>query len=153
MFPSERIEATPINVTPVVEGAEGNKTSKYEPQNQVLMEHVYTDIFDSEYCGTTNEHRYCLSTDDNTEMYDTIGEELGREAEHESPYGSSRTELKSDRDRELELECTKGRMNEESGVDSNKDNSEIDFTSQKVETPSAKCSSQGSIDYYDADNT
>ncbi|XP_072379279.1 7SK snRNA methylphosphate capping enzyme-like isoform X1 [Diabrotica undecimpunctata] len=72
MFPSERVEATPNNITPSIVGASSDsyrlKTEKYEnPNHGPCIEHVYTDIFDGRYCGCT---------DDNQEINDKLGEEL-----------------------------------------------------------------------------
>lgn len=72
MFPSERIEATPISSTPHVSssfGSELNKTDKYEGRTHTEcgIQHVYTDLLDCRYCGCE---------DYNVEMNNRIREEL-----------------------------------------------------------------------------
>ncbi|KAJ8920172.1 hypothetical protein NQ315_011833 [Exocentrus adspersus] len=75
MFPSERIEATPNSVTPNVGVYNDSlyqnicKTEKYESHTgpEVCVEHVYTDIIESRYCGCT---------EDNSELNEKIAEDL-----------------------------------------------------------------------------
>ncbi|KAJ8982426.1 hypothetical protein NQ317_007774 [Molorchus minor] len=83
MFPSERIEATPSNITPNVGVYNDSlyqkicKTEKYESQSHVGVdvEHVYTDIFDSRFCGTE---------DDMAEAHMFIEEDLNKAQEMEA---------------------------------------------------------------------
>lgn len=83
MFPSERVEATPFNSTPHVSsslGSDLNKTEKYEcrAQTECSIEHVYTDLLDTRYCGCEV---------DNIETNDRLGEELKKVTaiENDSP--------------------------------------------------------------------
>lgn len=85
MFPSERIEATPIGSTPHVSssfGSELNKTDKYEGRthSECIIQHVYTDLLDTRYCGCE---------DDNVEINHRIGEELKDATELENDDPSS----------------------------------------------------------------
>ncbi|KAL3268384.1 hypothetical protein HHI36_007500 [Cryptolaemus montrouzieri] len=70
MFLSERIEATPSNITPNNPLYNDSlyqsilKTQKYEPQNSQQVEYIYSGILD----------RYCCSSEENTEANDSIAE-------------------------------------------------------------------------------
>lgn len=102
MFPSERIEATPIGSTPHVSssmGSELNKTEKYEGRTHVEcnIEHVYTDLLDTRYCGCE---------DDNIEINNRIGEELENSAVIENEPSSP---LVRDADIEEEFGCRSAR--------------------------------------------
>ncbi|CAH1987560.1 unnamed protein product [Acanthoscelides obtectus] len=73
MFPSERIEATPLASGGYGSSDRLKTTGKYESQGHVeCVEHVYTDLFDN---------RYCVSADDNADLNDQIAEELREELE------------------------------------------------------------------------
>nr|CAH7721544.1 unnamed protein product [Callosobruchus chinensis] len=65
MFPSERIEATPLT-------SGGYSSAWAKTTEKECVEHVYTDLFDN---------RYCVCADDNAELNDQIGEELRAELE------------------------------------------------------------------------
>ncbi|KAJ8952143.1 hypothetical protein NQ318_018479, partial [Aromia moschata] len=108
MFPSERIEVTPSNITPNVGVYNDSlyqkicKTGKYESQTQVegCVEHVYTDIFDSRFSGCEEDvmeaHKFIdedLKNAQNMEM-DTGKNQIADKAVEEdtSPGGSQRKE-------------------------------------------------------------
>lgn len=108
MFPSERIEATPIGSTPHVSsslGSELNKTEKYEGRThtECNIEHVYTDLLDTRYCGCE---------DDNIEINNRIGEELEHSACIENESSSS--PLVRDADIEEDFGCRSARTDNES---------------------------------------
>lgn len=107
MFPSERIEATPIGSTPHVSsslGSELNKTEKYEGRTHVEcnIEHVYTDLLDTRYCGCE---------DDNVEMNTKIGEELDNAAVLENESSSS--PVVRDTDIEEDFGCRSARTDKQ----------------------------------------
>lgn len=90
MFPSERIEATPFafgsGSTHICSlfGSDRNRTEKYEGRTQpeCNIEHVYTDLLDTRYCGCE---------DDNVEMNNRIGDELKNVVTMEADSSSSPT--------------------------------------------------------------
>lgn len=108
MFPSERIEATPVNSTPHVcssLGSELNKTEKYEGRTQpeCNIEHVYTDLLDSRYCGCE---------DDNIEINNRLGEELKHSVTSANDCSSSSPLFKGT-DIEEEFDCRSERTENE----------------------------------------
>ncbi|CAG9862614.1 unnamed protein product [Phyllotreta striolata] len=95
MFPSERIEATPQSITPVVSSGASDsyrmKTEKYESQTHgPCIEHVYTDMFDGRYCGCA---------DDSNDVNEKIVEELKKsKASVATPVTSSERTITSEED-------------------------------------------------------
>ncbi|KAG5868913.1 hypothetical protein JTB14_023095 [Gonioctena quinquepunctata] len=114
MFPSERVEATPINITPTTVRSDSGtlKMEKYESQNSGgCIEHVYTDIFESRYCGCVDinvkigeDLKKDTKQTSNSER--TVNSEEGDFARNsvtdtvQDKSESEKSEVKSDRDAE-----------------------------------------------------
>lgn len=148
MFPSERIEATPVNITPTVGGSSNDfdkfRTGKYEGQTQVdCVQHVYTDIFDNRYCGCSEE---------NSEINDKLAEELKPVvAKQESLDKNSKAEFKNEQDCESEVVCGGEQVKK---IEPEVHNSDCELSvAQKMNTEDVKQDSRKDVENFNVDNT
>ncbi|XP_045473128.1 7SK snRNA methylphosphate capping enzyme bin3-like isoform X2 [Harmonia axyridis] len=119
MFPSERIEATPFNITP--------NNLKSESQNSDSVDYIYSGIL----------NRYCTNSEDNVEANNQIGKNLMEtDAKNSDKVSSSSDVLESKSSRE-KVETNSMETNtcgvENCVVDSSTDSKEDDSCGDSLE--------------------